>query len=172
MTTDDFSDAALVLVGHGSTLNADSAAPISQHAQGASAPQDFRSSSGRILETGTGHRLAWCAGALVRRVFIVPLFISEGYFVEGAIPRELGLRAAGQPDFPRVQERGSQTLLLRPDRNASQHDRRAAGPRPRHHREAPPSPARPGRRRRLCSLPAMAPGGMRTPAKPSNARRT
>src|ERR1044071_1327170 len=29
---DDFSDAALVLVGHGSTLNADSSAPTYQHA--------------------------------------------------------------------------------------------------------------------------------------------
>ena len=32
MTNDSFSDAALVLVGHGSTLNAESAAPTYQHA--------------------------------------------------------------------------------------------------------------------------------------------
>ena len=110
MTTDDFSDAALVLVGHGSTLNADSAAPISQHAQELRRRRIFA----QVLE-GFWKQEPGIAGvvrgALVRRVFIVPLFISEGYFVEEAIPRELGLRAAGQPDFPRVQERGSQTLL-------------------------------------------------------------
>ena len=32
VTTDDLSNAALVLAGHGSTLNADSAAPTYQHA--------------------------------------------------------------------------------------------------------------------------------------------
>ena len=30
--SDNFSDAALVLVGHGSTLNAESSAPVYQHA--------------------------------------------------------------------------------------------------------------------------------------------
>jgi sirohydrochlorin cobaltochelatase len=32
VTNDDFSNAALVLVGHGSTLNAESSAPTYQHA--------------------------------------------------------------------------------------------------------------------------------------------
>jgi hypothetical protein len=38
------------------------------------------------------------------------LFISEGYFTEQVIPRELGLCRNGQVDFPRIQPRGSQTL--------------------------------------------------------------
>ncbi len=110
MTADDFSDAALVLVGHGSTLNADSAAPVRQHAQELRRRKIFA----QVLEgfwkqePGIG---GVARGVLARRVFIVPLFISEGYFVEEAIPRELGLRTADQPDFPRVQQRGSQTLF-------------------------------------------------------------
>jgi sirohydrochlorin cobaltochelatase len=37
------------------------------------------------------------------RVFIVPLFISEGYFTEEVIPRELGLALRGQTEFARSQ---------------------------------------------------------------------
>src|SRR5207244_6472439 len=37
-------------------------------------------------------------------------FISEGYFTEEVIPRELGLCRNDQPDFPRVQQRGDQTI--------------------------------------------------------------
>jgi sirohydrochlorin cobaltochelatase len=54
------------------------------------------------------------AGTLRRvsaaRIFVVPVFISEGYFTEEVIPRELGLRAEGQACFPRMQARGSQKL--------------------------------------------------------------
>jgi sirohydrochlorin cobaltochelatase len=50
------------------------------------------------------------AGIPEPRVFVVPLFISEGYFTEDAIPRELGLRTDDADDFPRVQRRGDRTL--------------------------------------------------------------
>jgi sirohydrochlorin cobaltochelatase len=43
-------------------------------------------------------------------VFIVPLFISEGYFTEEVIPREFGFRSKDEKDFGRVQTRGAQTL--------------------------------------------------------------
>ena len=49
-------------------------------------------------------------GVFAPRVFIVPLFISEGYFTEQVIPRELGLCHNGDKNFPRIQRRGSQTL--------------------------------------------------------------
>jgi sirohydrochlorin cobaltochelatase len=51
-----------------------------------------------------------CRGVFAPRVFVVPLFISEGYFTEEVIPRELGLRAAGQPGFARAQRRGGQVI--------------------------------------------------------------
>ncbi len=107
--SDDFSDAALVLVGHGSTVNADSAAPTYQHADELRRRKLF----GQVLECfwkqepGVPGVLR---GVFAPRVFIVPLFISEGYFTEEVIPRELGFCAAGQKDFARVQSRGGQVL--------------------------------------------------------------
>lgn len=109
MNNDDFSDAALVLVGHGSTLNADSSAPTYQHAD----ELRRRGIFGQVvecfwkLEPGIAGVLR---GVFAPRVFIVPLFISEGYFTEQVIPRELGLCGNDQPGFARVQRRGAQTL--------------------------------------------------------------
>ena len=109
MASDSFHDAALVLVGHGSTLNADSAAPTHQHAD-------------ELRRRGVFAQVVACfwkeepsvsgvlRGVFAPRVFIVPLFISEGYFTEQVIPRELGFCRNDQPDFPRVQQRGGQTL--------------------------------------------------------------
>ncbi len=106
----DFSDATLVLVGHGSTLNAESAAPTYQHAK----ELRRRGIFAQVLECFWKQEPAIAevlrTAAKVRRVFVVPLFISEGYFTEDAIPRALGLRTSDQPGFPRVQKRGESTL--------------------------------------------------------------
>jgi sirohydrochlorin cobaltochelatase len=109
MGKDEFSDAALVLVGHGSTLNADSSAPTYQHAD----ELRRRGIFGQViecfwkLEPGVTGVLR---GVFAPRVFVVPLFISEGYFTEQVIPRELGLCGKDEPNFPRVQQRGSQSI--------------------------------------------------------------
>ena len=109
MSNPDLSDAALVLVGHGSTLNAESSAPARRHA-------------GELRRRGIFAQVTECfwkeepaigsvlRGVLAPRVFVVPLFISEGYFTEEVIPRELGLCASGDKDFPRVQQRGGHTI--------------------------------------------------------------
>jgi sirohydrochlorin cobaltochelatase len=105
----DYSDAALVLIGHGSTLNADSSAPTYQHAD----ELRRRGTFGQVLECFWKLEPGIAAvlrGVFTPRVFVVPLFISEGYFTEEVIPRELGLLAKGQAVFPRVQQRGKQTL--------------------------------------------------------------
>jgi sirohydrochlorin cobaltochelatase len=109
VTKDDFSDAALVLVGHGSTLNAESAAPTYQHADELRRRKVFAQVIECFwkLEPSIAGVLR---GVFAPRVFIVPLFISDGYFTEEVIPRELGLCAPGDKDFPRVQRRGGQTL--------------------------------------------------------------
>ena len=106
---EDFSDAALVLIGHGSTLNAESAAPTYQHAEELRRRGIFAQVVEGFwkLEPGLAGVLR---GVFAPRVFLVPLFISEGYFTEEVIPRELGLCAKGQREFPRVQQRGGQTL--------------------------------------------------------------
>ena len=110
MKQDDFSDAALVLVGHGSTLNADSSGPTHQHADELRRRGIFAQVIECFwkLEPGIAGVMR---GVFAPRVFIVPLFISEGYFTEQVIPRELGMSQNEQADFPRVQQRGGQTLF-------------------------------------------------------------
>src|SRR5579871_5264452 len=104
-----FSDAALVLVGHGSTLNADSSAPTYQHADELRRRGIFAQVIECFwkLEPGIAGVLR---GVYAPRIFIVPNFISEGYFTEEVIPRELGFCQNGQTDFARIVKRGSQTL--------------------------------------------------------------
>ena len=102
-------NAALILVGHGSTLNAESSAPTYQHADELRRRKIFA----QVIECFWKLEPPICGalrGVFAPRVFIVPLFISEGYFTEEVIPRELGLRANDQPDFSRIQRRGAQTI--------------------------------------------------------------
>ncbi len=105
----DLSDATLVLAGHGSTLNADSAAPTFQHAD----ELRRRGVFAKVVECFWKEHPTFAGvlrGATTPRVFVVPLFISEGYFTEQVIPRELGFCRNGETGFPRVQRRGAQTL--------------------------------------------------------------
>ncbi|MGO8696205.1 MAG: CbiX/SirB N-terminal domain-containing protein [Limisphaerales bacterium] len=106
---DNFSDAALVVVGHGSTVNADSAAPTWQHVDGLRRRNLFA----QVVEAfwkQEPYVAQVLRGVFAPRVFIVPLFISEGYFTEEVIPRELGFCRPGEKEFPRAQSRGGQTL--------------------------------------------------------------
>jgi sirohydrochlorin cobaltochelatase len=86
----DHRDAALVVAGHGSTLNEDSSAPTFQHA-------DTLRRRGLFAEV---HECFWKEEPHFRdvlrqieaeRVYVVPNFISEGYFTEQVVPRELGV---------------------------------------------------------------------------------
>jgi sirohydrochlorin cobaltochelatase len=81
---------SLVLVGHGSTLNPDSSAPTFQHA-------DEIVRRGLFAEVYCSF---WKEEPSLREVlhmvegddiYVVPNFISEGYFTETVIPRELEL---------------------------------------------------------------------------------
>ena len=81
---------ALVIVGHGSHLNEDSSLPVYEHAS-------------RIREAGEFDEVVecfWKEEPSMRHVldtiesedvYVVPAFISEGYFTQQVIPRELGL---------------------------------------------------------------------------------
>jgi sirohydrochlorin cobaltochelatase len=109
VATPDFSDAALVLVGHGSTLNAESSAPTYQHADELRRRKIFA----QVVECFWKLEPPICGvlrGVFAPRVFVVPLFISEGYFTEEVIPRELGLCGRDERNYARVQQRGSQTI--------------------------------------------------------------
>jgi sirohydrochlorin cobaltochelatase len=109
VASNDFQDAALVLVGHGSTLNADSSAPTYQHGD----ELRRRGLFAQVIECFWKLEPNICAvlrEVYAPRAFIVPVFISEGYFTEEVIPRELGFCQNGQTNFARVQRRGGQTL--------------------------------------------------------------
>ncbi|MEO6183872.1 MAG: CbiX/SirB N-terminal domain-containing protein [Verrucomicrobiota bacterium] len=112
--TEDFSDAALVLVAHGSTVNTDSAAPTYQQADELRRRKIFA----QVHETfwkQEPYVAQVLRGIFAPRVFIVPLFISEGYFSEEVIPRELGFLTQNPKlktqNFDRVQQLGEQTLF-------------------------------------------------------------
>ena len=89
MNSDSFSDSALVVLGHGTTLNDQSAAPVLQHVAELRRRKIFTEvreafwkqepQVKKVLEEITASR-----------VFIVPMFISEGYFSTEVIPKELG----------------------------------------------------------------------------------
>lgn len=88
--TPDFSRSALVIVGHGSTVNPDSSAPTHEHARTIRDRNIFHEV----------HTCFWKEEPSLREVlravesdevFIVPNFISEGYFTRTVIPRELEL---------------------------------------------------------------------------------
>jgi sirohydrochlorin cobaltochelatase len=87
--SDNFSDAALVVLGHGTTLNDQSAAPVIQHAvelrrRGifAEVREAFWKQEPQVKKV--------LSELVAPRVFIVPFFISEGYFSTEIIPKELG----------------------------------------------------------------------------------
>ena len=86
-------DSALVIVGHGSTVNPDSSGPTFDHAE-------------EILRRGIFgevHCAFWKEEPSLRQIlhtidrdeiYVVPNFISEGYFTRTVIPRELELEGA------------------------------------------------------------------------------
>jgi sirohydrochlorin cobaltochelatase len=91
----DFSDAALVVLGHGTTLNDQSAAPVFQHAAELRRRKIFAAVCEAFWKQEP-HVKKVLAEISAPRVFIAPLFISEGYFSTQIIPKELGF------DFPEI----------------------------------------------------------------------
>jgi len=83
-------DAALLLLGHGSTLNADSSAPTYQHAEEIRGRGIFGEVHVAFWKEEPNFRQA-LRQTHRRQIYVVPNFISSGYFTEQIIPRELGL---------------------------------------------------------------------------------
>jgi len=98
------SDSALLIVGHGSTVNPDSSAPTLAHA----AEIRRRNIFGDVAcgfwkeEPSLRDAIFLFDPNEINNVYVVPNFISEGYFTQIVIPRELELngrvtkRASGQ----------------------------------------------------------------------------
>jgi sirohydrochlorin cobaltochelatase len=85
--------AALLLVGHGSTVNPDSSAPSLAQAAAIRARGIFREVACCFWKEEPSLRdaLFLFDEPEIREVFVVPNFISEGYFTQTVIPRELEL---------------------------------------------------------------------------------
>ena len=87
--SDNFSDAALVVLGHGTTLNDQSAAPVFQHAAELRRREIFAEVREAFWKQEP-HVKKVLAEISAPRMFIVPFFISDGYFSTEIIPQELG----------------------------------------------------------------------------------
>jgi sirohydrochlorin cobaltochelatase len=110
VNSEKFSDAALIVLGHGTELNENSAAPVLQH-----------SSELRRRKIFSGVREAFwkqqpqikkvLAEISAPRIFIAPLFISEGYFAADKIPKELGFNF---PENLRLKTESSEIFYCKP----------------------------------------------------------
>ena len=89
MNGEDFSDAWLVVLGHGTEQNANSAAPVYQHAAELRRRKIFAGVREAFWKQEPQIKTV-LSEISAPRVFIAPLFISEGYFASEVIPRELG----------------------------------------------------------------------------------
>ena len=100
----DFARNGLLIVGHGSTVNPDSSTPTRTHAREIERRQIFAEVGCAFWKEEPSLRDAqFLFEEGIDQVFVVPNFISEGYFTQTVIPRELELeggvltkRASGQ----------------------------------------------------------------------------
>src|SRR4051794_18352718 len=86
-------NAALLVVAHGSTVNPDSSAPTLAHAAEIRRRNMFTEVECAFWKEEPSLRdaLFMFDPELIREVYVVPNFISEGYFTQTVVPRELGL---------------------------------------------------------------------------------
>ena len=96
MSPENFKDATLVILGHGTTLNDGSALPVMQHAAELRRRGMFAAVREAFWKQEPQIKTV-LAEIKTPRVFVAPLMISEGYFASEVIPRELGLDAVVSP---------------------------------------------------------------------------
>jgi sirohydrochlorin cobaltochelatase len=89
-----FSDSVLVVLGHGTTLNDQSSAPVLRHVAELRRRKIFREVREAFWKQEPQVKQV-LAEISAPRIFIAPLFISEGYFASEVIPRELGFDYPG-----------------------------------------------------------------------------
>ena len=86
-------DSALLIVAHGSTVNSDSSAPTLAHAADIRRRKIFADVECAFWKEEPSLRDAMFLfdPGFIREVYVVPNFISEGYFTQAVVPRELEL---------------------------------------------------------------------------------
>ncbi|HYV26325.1 MAG TPA: CbiX/SirB N-terminal domain-containing protein, partial [Candidatus Eisenbacteria bacterium] len=89
MSGESFSGAALVVLGHGSSVDQEAGATVRQHVAElrrrglfAEVKEAFWKQEPQVTTV--------LASLKQGRVFLVPFFVSEGYFSDEVIPKELG----------------------------------------------------------------------------------
>jgi sirohydrochlorin cobaltochelatase len=89
-------DSALLIVAHGSTVNPDSSAPTLAHAAEIQRRKIFTNVECAFWKEEPSLRdaLFFFEPEAIHEVCVVPNFISEGYFTQTVIPRELELNGA------------------------------------------------------------------------------
>src|SRR6266516_4072282 len=89
-----FDHSALLIVAHGSTVNPDSSAPTLAHAAEIRRRKVFVDVGCAFWKEEPSLRdaLFLFDPETIREVYVVPNFISEGYFTQTVIPRELELK--------------------------------------------------------------------------------
>jgi len=106
---DTFSGTALVILGHGSTKNDDSSAPVYQHAAELRRRNLFAEVREAFWKQEPQIKTV-LADISETQIFIVPLFISEGYFSSEVIPKALGFL----PGHSTLDNRHSTLTLCKP----------------------------------------------------------
>jgi sirohydrochlorin cobaltochelatase len=106
----NFSDAALVVLGHGTVLNGQSAAPVYQHAAELRRRKIFAEVREAFWKQEPQIKNV-LAEISVPRIFIAPLFISEGYFSTQIIPKELGFNF---PENSKLKNQNSELFYCYP----------------------------------------------------------
>ena len=92
VNNENFADSTLVILGHGTELNDQSAAPVFQHAAELRRRKIFREVREAFWKQEPQIKKV-LAETAASRIFIAPLFISEGYFASEVIPEALGFDA-------------------------------------------------------------------------------
>ncbi|MGH7991044.1 MAG: CbiX/SirB N-terminal domain-containing protein, partial [Limisphaerales bacterium] len=110
MNAENFSAAALVVLGHGTTLNDNSAAPVFQQAMELRHRKIFREVREAFWKQKPQIKKV-LTEISAPRIFIAPLFISEGYFSSQIIPKELGFNF---PENVKLKTENSEAFFCKP----------------------------------------------------------
>ena len=97
----NFKDATVVIVGHGSTKNDNSGESARQHAAELRERKIFAEVKEGFLKQEP-ELCAVAASIATPRAFFVPLFVCEGYFTEEILPAKLGFKQSEETAFRRV----------------------------------------------------------------------
>ncbi len=109
-TAKGFDDAVLVLIAHGSSTDLRAGETALRQAEALRRRGVFAEVT-PLFWKQTPPVAERIAALTQRRIFVVPLLSSDGYFADQVIPRALGLRSATGADFPRQRGNVSQTLI-------------------------------------------------------------